>query len=302
MSVVETLNHISEYIYAYLWVGIPVVLQGLIVAFVFSVFLRKPIKAHPLAFYVYPIVLLLWRGFYAVTTSLPGNPYEQMGLNESLFQSVLSSILYLFGVLGFDTSFGIGLLIIVMFIGVLPKTTLVENLFTIRTEMSIIGATILVSHAIQYWGHATYYIPERYGAMIQVYRILGPAILFLILIPWITSFRSIRKRMKATTWKKLQTYLGVPLFIGMLVFGLGMNFAWSAGELPGFVDMWEITTSADGEYPMSLGNGVNFGNFWVAAKVYAILLVSYIILRIKKYKKGTVNATRLPSENIASES
>jgi DMSO/TMAO reductase YedYZ heme-binding membrane subunit len=293
MSVVEILNHICEYVYAYLWIGIPVVLQGLIVALIFSVFLRKQIKSHPIAFYIYPIFLLLWRVFCEIINSLPGNLYEQMGLGESL----IPSILYLFGVLGFDTSFGIGLLIIVMFIGVLPKTTLVENLFTIRTEMSIIGATILVSHAIQYWGHATYYIPEQYGAMIQVYRILGPAILFLLLIPWITSFRSIRKRMKATTWKKLQTYLGVPLFIGMLVFGLGMNFAWSAGEQPGFADMWEVTTTASGD-PISLGTGVNFGNFWVAVKVYGFLLIAYIILRIKKYKKSNTDTMNLSVENI----
>jgi DMSO/TMAO reductase YedYZ heme-binding membrane subunit len=292
MNVTEILDHICEYLYAYLWIGVPVVVQGLIVAFVFAVFLRKPIKAHPIVFYIYPVLLLLWRIFSDIATSLPGNPYEQMGLNESL----IPSILYLFGVLGFDTSFGIGLLIIVMFIGVLPKTTLVKNLYGIRTEMSVIGATILVAHTVLYWGEATYYIPEQYAPLILMYRILGPALLILILIPWITSFRIVRKKMKATTWKKLQTYLGVPLFIGMLVFGLGLNVAWSAGDRPGFVDIWEITTSSNGEYPISLGDGINFGNFWVAAKVYGFLLVSYIILRIKKVRNASRSRANLPEE------
>jgi hypothetical protein len=104
--------------------------------------------------------------------------------------------------------------------------------------------------------------------------------------------------MSARTWKKLQTYLGVPLFIGMLVFGLVLNFFWSVGWYPDFMNMDEITSFRWGEggEPMSLYGGAFFTECLLAAKIYLVMLVSYVILRIKKYRKHS-----LATENPQSE-
>jgi DMSO/TMAO reductase YedYZ heme-binding membrane subunit len=99
-----------------------------------------------------------------------------------------------------------------MFIGVLPKTALVQRLYSIRTEMSVIGATILAGHALLQLSY-NYFLTAVDKYEFFVYWIMGSIISALLLLPWITSFRVIRKKMKAGTWKKLQTYLGVPLFI-----------------------------------------------------------------------------------------
>jgi hypothetical protein len=91
--------------------------------------------------------------------------------------------------------------------------------------------------------------------------------------------------------------LGVPLFIGMLVFGLALNLSWSVGWYPDFVNMEEITVLHwAGDEPISLGNGVEFAQWLLSAKIYAALLVSYSILRIKKVRKGNRSGANLPVE------
>jgi hypothetical protein len=83
----------------------------------------------------------------------------------------------------------------------------------------------------------------------------------------------------------------------MLVFGLVLNLAWSVGWYPDLVNISEITAEAwDGTTPISLGDGANFATWLLSAKIYAILLVSYIILRIKKYRKGNAVAESPQSE------
>jgi DMSO/TMAO reductase YedYZ heme-binding membrane subunit len=197
--------------------------------------------------------------------------------------------------LGLGTPLGIGLIIIVMFIGVLPKTELVKNLFTIRTEMSVIGATLLAGHGLAYLAIGIGSLNPEYGmSSLIIYGIVGPLLILLLLVPWITSFRTIRKRMSARTWKRLQTYLGVPLFIVMLVFGLALNTGWSLVSYPVIVDTWEITTQFwGGDEPISLSNGIGLATSYASAKIYLVLLLSYVVLRIKKVrgKKRPVTET-----------
>jgi hypothetical protein len=102
---------------------------------------RKPLKAHPAAFYIYPVIYALWNIFYGVAqlATSGGNPpyrtqlYETLGGDNSFILNLLDWL----GHLGLTAALGIGLLIIVMFIGVLPKTELVKKLFSVRTEMSV---------------------------------------------------------------------------------------------------------------------------------------------------------------------
>jgi DMSO/TMAO reductase YedYZ heme-binding membrane subunit len=301
MNVVETIHRIVDYLNAYIWQGIPVILKGFIIALIFVLIFRKQLKARPVAFYIYPALYLLWGILGSVSNFL----VPDSGLGESWVMGLGSA----FEELGLGCDLGIGLIIIVMFIGVLPKTTLVKNLFAIRTEMSIIGATLLVGHGLSRLAFAIGFIPTdaRFEQGVPIifsfiYFFLGLILMALLILPWITSFRPVRKKMSDRTWKKLQTYFGVPLFIVMLVFGLVLNLAWSVGWYPDLVDMGEITAAAwDGTTPISLGDGANFATWLLSAKIYAILLVSYIILRIKKVRNANRSSTNLPTGTSAAE-
>lgn len=290
MNGIEIIWTVINHINAYIWQGLPGILKALISALVFVLVFRKQIKAHPVVFYLYPTLYLIWGIVRKIGETLnPSGFYESLGGDGSW----VWNIYYWAEELGLGVMFGIALIIIVMFIGVLPQNKLVKNLFTIRTEMSIIGATILMGHGIAYFPTS---VTDMDTMGIILYIILGPVILALLVIPWITSFRIIRNRMKAGTWKKLQTYLGIPLFVGMLVFGFILNLLWSV-DYP-FMDAWEVTTSPwDDSVPISLGEGVMHAEQLVATKIYLVLLVSYIILRIKKYKKNNAAATNLSETN-----
>jgi DMSO/TMAO reductase YedYZ heme-binding membrane subunit len=163
--------------------------------------------------------------------------------------------------------------------------------------MSIMGATILVGHAIAYLP-AIYYTHIASTENALMFWILGPILSALLLFPWITSFRTVRKRMKGSAWKKLQTYTSVPLLVLMLVFGIVYALR-TLNDIPGYVvsDVWAITINpwnADG--PMSLGEGAQYASAILAIKIYLALLVSYVVLRIKKYRKGNAVAESPQSE------
>lgn len=285
-SFLEMVYRFNDYINAYIWQGIPDIVKGTLIVFVFSYLFRKQIKKYPVVFYLYPALIFLWFTFYGVVSLLPGDLFETWGL----YDSWISDIGWFTYRLGLVTPIGIGFLVIVMFIGVLPKTKLVVEFFKIRSEMSIIGATLLVAHGIMRLGTARYYLnltgeyQEGFNLYALTYGIIGPIILALILLPWVTSFKVVRRRIKPSTWKKLQTYFGVPLFIGMLLFGCMINVAWSIMSYSDVVDIWEITASSNGD-PLSLGDGIYFSSNLLAAKIYFALLISYVTLRLKKVRQ-----------------
>jgi DMSO/TMAO reductase YedYZ heme-binding membrane subunit len=276
----EIMWSVVDFINSYIWMGIPGILKGLITALVIVIIFRKLIKKHPIVFYIYPTLYCLWAIVSFVGNLLTDDFYQVMGGEKSW----IWNIVYMAEELGLGVMLGISLLVIVMFVGVLPQSRLVKNLLAIRTEMSIMGATILAGHGIGYF-------PTEVTGMgtldIFLFIILGPILLTLLILPWITSYRVVRKKMSFATWKKLQTYLGVPLFIGMLLFGLVLNLDCTIGMYE-ITDTWEITNLPwDESTPVSLGWGVVFSEQLLAAKIYAFLLVAYIVLRIKKVRGKT---------------
>lgn len=290
---------INDYINAVLWYGVPDVLKGLIISVLFAGIFRKQIKKYPLIFYIYPALTFIWFSFYGVVSLFPGDLIEKWGIADSW----VSQLGWLPSGLGLAAPIGIGFLIIVMFVGVLPKNKIVVEFYKIRSEMSIIGATILVAHGIMRLTTALYYLRGEAGGELNLYfwsyGILGPIILLLIILPWITSFTCIRKKMSAQTWKKLQTYTSVPLFTGMLLFGFLLTLAWATGMSTDFVNLWDVTASPNGE-PVSLGSGAYFATNMLASKIYIILLALYIVLRIRKKKGLNKSCKRLVEKASAS--
>jgi methionine sulfoxide reductase heme-binding subunit len=94
---------------------------------------------------------------------------------------------------------GFAFMYVVMITGALdPKWTLTKRLKSIRTSYSIIGFTILIAHPLSY-------VVEVFNQT-QAFPWFGVAS-FVVMIPlFITSYISIRKRMKAHTWKSVQKW------------------------------------------------------------------------------------------------
>ena len=94
---------------------------------------------------------------------------------------------------------GFAFFYVVMITGALdPKWALTKRLRSVRTSYSIIGFTLLIAHPL------SYAIAVISGATTIPWFGLGA---FLVMIPlFITSYISVRKRMKAKTWIKLQKW------------------------------------------------------------------------------------------------
>jgi|LGVE01.1.fsa_nt_gb DMSO/TMAO reductase YedYZ heme-binding membrane subunit len=102
---------------------------------------------------------------------------------------------------------------LIMFIGVLPKRNkYTKKLWQTRAELSIIGSIFLLSHVVLFFPFIYKLDPFKNGFTIALY-LLGITA-FLIIIPlFITSFKSIRKKMKAKSWKNLQRLAYVVYFL-----------------------------------------------------------------------------------------
>ena len=107
---------------------------------------------------------------------------------------------------------GFAFFYVVMITGALnPKWTVTKRLRSVRTVYSILGFTILIAHPL------SYLIKVLSGVTPIPWFGLGA---FLVMIPlFITSYNSVRKKMKAKTWTSLQkwAYLSYGLILIHLI-------------------------------------------------------------------------------------
>ncbi|QLY39949.1 hypothetical protein HF295_03385 [Hujiaoplasma nucleasis] len=107
---------------------------------------------------------------------------------------------------------GLALFYMVMLAGALPNWTYQKKLYSVRTELSIIGFIAISPHAI-------------FNLVKIIKGTIEPTyfgiIAYIIMIPlFITSFISIRKKMKPKDWKKLQRLayiVYILLFIHLII-------------------------------------------------------------------------------------
>lgn len=276
----EVLNYINNF----LWLGVPDVIKGIIISLIFVLIFKNAIKKHSFIFYIYPGLLFIWYCVYGILALCNVDLYGMMG------DSIWWQILWLPHSYALDTVVGIGFILIVMFIGVLPKWEIVKKLYIIRKEMSIIGGFILVGHGVMRlstmkWAWED--VQELNLFLIFSYGILGVILLVLIFIPWITSFTYPRKLLTPKKWKKLQTYTSVPLVILICVFGICVNLGWGFDVLPKLsVSLWDATTVADGTAVANLSQGYQVATGFLSARIYLCILIVYIWLRRKKIKRN----------------
>lgn len=281
----EGVERVLNFVDNVLWLGLPDILRGLLICLLVVGLFHKQIKRHPWAFYIYPFYLLVIYTFYGVS-SLMGAAWI-----KAIKDTWMEKLLWLPHRYGLDTVIGVGFIMIVMFIGVLPKTKFVKNLYQIRKEMSIMGGAILIGHGLMRIPTAVYAWTNQINPFLFIaYGILGGILLALIIAPWITSFDSIRRKMNPKTWKKLQTYTSVPLFVLMLLFGFAFNFGIATHIFSDFSGQVYMTKMVQNNPVDSLGFGYQVARASIAYKIYLLMIVSYIGLRYRKPKKKTYPA------------
>lgn len=159
---------------------------------------HKTIKKYAMFFYIGAICCAIF-GIISVIT----------GLNKSA-PSPIDDIFILPFVRG---TFATALFVIVMWLGVLPKKySVISNLYMIRGEISIMACILALGHNIAYGivGGQSFVKLFTNPSELQTNRLLAAIvsiILLIIMIPlFVTSFPLIRKKMKASFWKKLQRW------------------------------------------------------------------------------------------------
>lgn len=167
-----------------------------LVVFVFAVVgafaLRNPLKKAPVVFYVLAVavsVLFIASGFFSMPRAMW----------SALFLLVQRCMLAL------------ALFSVVMFIGVFPQNSRVGQwLRPVRAELSIVAWILSLGHMVAYLSS---YLP-RFGTMkdtVLVAFVVALVLFALLLVLGVTSFNVVKKRMKTSTWKRVQM-LAYPFF------------------------------------------------------------------------------------------
>jgi DMSO/TMAO reductase YedYZ heme-binding membrane subunit len=151
------------------------------------------ISKHPSIFYGITIafILLLFASYFT-------------GLYESFPAWFSDSVVMMFARGALSTA----VFAIVMYLGVIPvRFAPAGRLMRIRAEMSIIGCILALGHNVYYGMYYFYDLFTKASELELPYLIATviTLILIAIMLPlMITSFRSVRKKMSAPSWKKLQ--------------------------------------------------------------------------------------------------
>jgi DMSO/TMAO reductase YedYZ heme-binding membrane subunit len=200
-------------------------ITSLVIFTLLSIWLAKSIKKNSKTYY---IILAIPFFLAAIPFTLRLCGVETVNLvGVSVLGHILRDYIHM-GTLGHP------LLIIIMYMGALdPKVPFVKKLMSIRKELSIIVGFPVLTHslirtannfvpALRFFTHNEEYmantnITSEFGAFLTNFSFVLGIVMLVIFIPlWITSFDSVRLRMSAVKWKKLQKWayvLYVTLFI-----------------------------------------------------------------------------------------
>ena len=166
---------------------------ALVIAALFSLLCDKALKKHGGAFYIAAVVLAAIAAgctYAGVTAGLP------IWFSTWIWPLVARGAL------------GTALFVVVMVTGALPNgSAAMKKLMPIRGELSIIASILTLGHNITY-GKTYFVMLFTQPAMLsgtQLLACISSLVMICIMIPlFITSFKSVRRKMSAKNWKKLQ--------------------------------------------------------------------------------------------------
>ena len=214
-------------------------ITGILFTIIFYSLTKDLIKKYPVIFY---LGIYAWTGFVVY--------YYNMGFDRNFPTWFNEYFMKIFS----RGIFATASFMIVMFLGTITKLNdFSKKLMAIRGEMSIMASLLVFSHNIIF---GLRYFPILFtnpSSMPQRQLIASIITIFLLLmlIPlFVTSFKTVRRKMKAKSWKNLQK-MAYPFFIGI------------------YVHVMVLYSS-------------NWKENMVGVVIYTLIYLAYIILRLRK--------------------
>ncbi|SFW50547.1 FMN-binding protein [Ruminococcus flavefaciens] len=216
-------------------------LTALFIALLIAFCLDKPLKKCPAAFYISAAVL-----------TVASVVITQFDINISS-RFVRDNVLGIFSRGALGTAFWA----VVMWAGALPNGFApIKKLMPIRGELSITAAILTFSHIITYGvQYITNLIKGRTGSDFVVTSIVCLAMVLIMTPLTVMSFKKIRKKMNAKTWKKIQRFAYIfYAFIYVHILVLFVPKAQKGRE-----------------------------GYFLSILVYSAVFIGYAVMRIRKY-------------------
>ena len=214
-------------------------ITGILFTIIFYSLTKDLIKKYPVIFY---LGIYAWTGFVVY--------YYNMGFDRNFPTWFNEYFMKIFS----RGIFATASFMIVMFLGTITKhNDFSKKLMAIRGEMSIMASLLVFSHNIIF---GLRYFPILFtnpSSMPQRQLIASIITIFLLLmlIPlFVTSFKTIRRKMKAKSWKNFQK-MAYPFFIGI------------------YIHVMVLYSS-------------NWKENMLGVVIYTLIYLAYIILRLRK--------------------
>ena len=235
-----------------------IVILTLLCSLAFFHFCGKAVKKKPAALYGICILLSLVSIFYPREGGLP---FLDFFFKKIMQRGVLAGSLF----------------ILVMLAPVLPKRfSGRKTIYLLRGEMAISASLITLAHNLAFGGKyfGALFFGQGHISLMELHAAIVSCLMILLLIPLtITSFQTVRRKMQAKTWKKLQNWS----YLFYLLLYLHIFFIYQGALIRG-----------KGEYFFTL-------------MLYSFLFGFYGFLRIRQYRmqKETREKKAFPLLRIA---
>ena len=168
-----------------------IVTLTLICSLAFFHFFGKALKKKPAVLYGICILLSLVSIFYPREGGLP---FLDFFFKKIMQRGVLAGSLF----------------ILVMLAPVLPKSFAGrKTIYLLRGEMAICASLITLAHNLAFGGKyfGALFFGQGHISLMELHAAIVSCLMILLLIPLtITSFQSVRRKMQAKSWKKLQNW------------------------------------------------------------------------------------------------
>ena len=168
-----------------------IVILALICSLAFFHFFGKALKKKPAVLYGICILLSLVSIFYPREGGLP---FLDFFFKKIMQRGVLAGSLFIW----------------VMLAPVLPKSfSGRKTIYLLRGEMAICASLITLAHNLAFGGKyfGALFFGQGHISLMELHAAIVSCLMILLLIPLtITSFQTVRRKMQAKTWKKLQNW------------------------------------------------------------------------------------------------
>ena len=218
-----------------------IVILALICSLAFFHFFGKALKKKPAVLYGICILLSLVSIFYPREGGLP---FLDFFFKKIMQRGVLAGSLFIW----------------VMIAPVLPKSfSGRKTIYLLRGEMAICASLITLAHNLAFGGKyfGALFFGQGHISLMELHAAIVSCLMILLLIPLtITSFQTVRRKMQAKSWKKLQNWS----YLFYLLLYLHIFFIYQGALIRG-----------KGEYFFTL-------------MIYSFIFGFYGFLRIRQYR------------------